>query len=72
MGVIPARTLVDVGFGVQTVLSPGQKIAFGIGVQNLTDTPQFSRTDDRNAGILPLRPRTLFVNLSLIHSAAPK
>jgi Fe(3+) dicitrate transport protein len=47
-------------------------VEFTGGVKNITDTRFFSRTDDRNAGILVGRPRTFYLNVGFAHDFLPK
>ncbi|TPV94245.1 MAG: hypothetical protein B7733_16190 [Myxococcales bacterium FL481] len=65
VGIVPPATLVDLGAGVRTPLTPTRRLEFGAGVLNVFDETWISRTDDRNAGILPQRPRTFFVHLGV-------
>lgn len=65
IGLVPAATTTDLGAGLRRAWNSSQWLEFGIGVNNVFDEAWISRTDDRNAGILPQRPRTIFVTVGL-------
>jgi Fe(3+) dicitrate transport protein len=53
-------------------LPTGWRLEFTGGIKNVTDTRYFTRTDDRNRGILVGRPRTFFLNVGVAHDFLPK
>jgi Fe(3+) dicitrate transport protein len=53
-------------------LPTGWRLEFTGGIKNVTDTRYFTRTDDRNRGILTGRPRTFFLNVGVAHDFLPK
>jgi Fe(3+) dicitrate transport protein len=71
-GPIPAYTLVNIWMRTQTALPNGWRLEFGGGVKNVGDVLYFSRTDDRNAGILAGRPRTYYLSVGFAHDFLPK
>jgi Fe(3+) dicitrate transport protein len=71
-GPIPAYTLVNLWMRMQTPLPNGWAIEFGGGIKNVGDVRYFSRTDDRNAGLLVGRPRTYYFNLGFAHDFLPR
>ncbi|NJK33181.1 MAG: TonB-dependent receptor, partial [Deltaproteobacteria bacterium] len=71
-GPIPDYTLVNVWARMQTPLPRGWRLEFTGGVKNVGDVRYFSRTDDRNAGILVGRPRTFYFNVGFAHDFLPK
>jgi outer membrane receptor for Fe3+-dicitrate len=67
VGPIDAHTLVDLTAGVRIESSSRGEVTLTLGVANLLQERWISRTDDRNRGILPQRPRTFFGTLSIRH-----
>ncbi|NVB43765.1 hypothetical protein G6O69_38565 [Pseudenhygromyxa sp. WMMC2535] len=52
-------------------LPRGWRLEFTGGIKNIADVRYFSRTDDRNAGILVGRPRTFYLNMGFAHDFLP-
>ncbi|PRP96752.1 Fe(3) dicitrate transport protein FecA precursor [Enhygromyxa salina] len=71
-GPIPAYAVVNLWARVQAPLPRGWRLEFTGGIKNVGDTRYFSRTDDRNAGILVGRPRTFYFNVGFAHDFLPK
>lgn len=71
-GVIPSYATVNVWTRTQTALPNGWRVEFGGGIKNVGDVRYFSRTDDRNAGIIVGRPRTYYISFGLAHDFLPK
>jgi Fe(3+) dicitrate transport protein len=71
-GPIPAYSIFNVWARMVAPLPTGWRVEFTGGIKNLTDTRYFSRTDDRNAGILVGRPRTFYFNVGFAHDFLPK
>lgn len=71
-GPIPAYTLVNLWTRMQTPLPNGWRLEFAGGIKNIGDVRWFSRTDDRNAGILLGRPRTFYLSVGFAHDFLPK
>ncbi|MFO7563534.1 MAG: TonB-dependent receptor [Enhygromyxa sp.] len=71
-GPIPAYTLVNLWTRMETPLPNGWRLEFAGGVKNVGDVRFFTRTDDRNAGILVGRPRTFYVSMGFAHDFLPK
>lgn len=71
-GPIPSYATVNVWTRMQTPLPRGWRLEFTGGIKNVGDTRYFSRTDDRNAGILAGRPRTFYFNVGFAHDFLPK
>ncbi|HVH98437.1 MAG TPA: TonB-dependent receptor [Enhygromyxa sp.] len=71
-GPIPAYTLVNLWMRMKAPLPNGWAVEFGGGVKNVGDLRYFSRTDDRNAGILTGRPRTYYLNVGFAHEFLPR
>jgi Fe(3+) dicitrate transport protein len=71
-GPIPSYALLNLWARVVAPLPTGWRLEFTGGIKNVTDTRYFSRTDDRNAGILTGRPRTFYLNLGFAHDFLPK
>jgi Fe(3+) dicitrate transport protein len=67
VGPIDEYTLVDLAAGVRIQSTSGGEVTLTLGVANLAQERWISRTDDRNRGILPQRPRTFFGTLSIRH-----
>ncbi|NVB43337.1 TonB-dependent receptor [Pseudenhygromyxa sp. WMMC2535] len=70
-GPIPAYTLVNLWTRMKTPLPRGWRLEFTGGIKNIADVRYFSRTDDRNAGILVGRPRTFYLNMGFAHDFLP-
>ncbi len=70
-GPIPAYGTVNLWARVHAPLPQGWRLEFTGGVKNVADTRYFSRTDDRNAGILAGRPRTFYLNVGFAHDFLP-
>jgi Fe(3+) dicitrate transport protein len=71
-GPTPAYSTLNVWARMIAPLPTGWRLEFTGGVKNITDTRYFTRTDDRNAGILVGRPRTFFLNVGFAHDFLPK
>jgi Fe(3+) dicitrate transport protein len=71
-GPIPAYSIFNLWARMVAPLPTGWRVEFTGGVKNITDTRYFSRTDDRNAGILVGRPRTFYFNVGFAHDFLPK
>lgn len=71
-GPIPAYTTVNLWARMRTPLPRGWRLEFTGGIKNVGDVRYFSRTDDRNAGILVGRPRTFYANIGFAHDFLPK
>lgn len=71
-GPIPAYTTVNLWTRMQTPLPSGWRLEFTGGIKNVGDVRFFTRTDDRNAGILVGRPRTYYLSLGFAHDFLPK
>jgi len=71
-GPIPAYTTVNVWTRMQTPLPSGWRLEFTGGIKNVGDVRFFTRTDDRNSGLLVGRPRTFYVSLGFAHDFLPK
>ena len=71
-GPIPAYATVNVWARMETPLATGWRLEFTGGIKNVADVRYFSRTDDRNAGILAGRPRTFYFNVGFAHDFLPK
>ncbi|HLT36833.1 MAG TPA: hypothetical protein VK034_11115, partial [Enhygromyxa sp.] len=65
-------TLVNLWTRMQTPLPNGWRLEFAGGIKNIADVRYFSRTDDRNAGILMGRPRTFYLSVGFAHDFLPK
>jgi Fe(3+) dicitrate transport protein len=72
VGPIPAYTLVNAWTRMQAPLPNGWRLEFTGGIKNIGDVRYFSRTDDRNAGILVGRPRTYYFSVGFVHDFLPK
>jgi Fe(3+) dicitrate transport protein len=71
-GPIPAYTLVNLWARMQTPLPNGWRLEFAGGIKNIGDVRFFTRTDDRNAGMLVGRPRTFYLSVGFAHDFLPK
>ncbi|KIG18111.1 Iron(III) dicitrate transport protein FecA [Enhygromyxa salina] len=71
-GPIPNYATINVWASMQTPLPQGWRLEFTGGIKNVGDARYFSRTDDRNAGILVGRPRTYYFNVGFAHDFLPK
>lgn len=71
-GPIPAYALVNLWTRMQTPLPNGWRLEFAGGVKNIADVRYFTRTDDRNAGMLLGRPRTFYLSVGFAHDFLPK
>jgi Fe(3+) dicitrate transport protein len=71
-GPIPAYTLCNLWMRMKSPLPNGWAIEFGGGVKNIGDVRYFSRTDDRNSGLLVGRPRTYYINVGFAHEFMPR
>ena len=68
IGQIPDYHLVNVWTRYRTADLPNfWQLEITAGIKNVGDVRYFTRTDDINAGILALRPRTFYVNLGFSH-----
>ncbi|PRP96157.1 TonB-dependent receptor family protein [Enhygromyxa salina] len=71
-GPIPDYATINVWASMQTPLATSWQLEFTTGIKNIGDARYFSRTDDRNAGILVGRPRTFYFNVGFAHDFLPK
>jgi Fe(3+) dicitrate transport protein len=71
-GPIPAYSVFNLWARMVAPLPTGWRLEFTGGVKNITNTLYFTRTDDRNAGILVGRPRTFYLNVGFAHDFLPK
>ncbi len=67
VGRLPAHALVHAHLGLRRRLASGTTVTLVGGVRNVLDARWSSRSDDRNGGVLPMAPRTLYVQLTLRH-----
>src|SRR5690606_25742874 len=65
-------TTVNLWGRMQAPLPNGWRLEFTGGIKNVGDVRYFSRTDDRNAGILVGRPRTYYLSVGFAHDFLPK
>ena len=70
-GPIPDYGLVNLWVRMRAPLPRQWRLEFTGGIKNVADTRYFSRTDDRNAGILVGRPRTFYLSVGLAHDFLP-
>ena len=61
VGPLPARALADVSLTYRISGRGNTLFEISAGLRNITDSEWFSRTDDRNRGLLAIRPRTFLV-----------
>lgn len=66
-GQIPDYFLMNMYARIRTPLGARTSFEATLGIKNLLDVRYFSRTDDRNAGILVQRPRTIYLNLGVAY-----
>lgn len=67
-GLIPAWTTLGAGLGASSLrVARGWTLRVALGVDNLLDQRQYSRTPDRNAGRVMLSPRRFRLSLGLEH-----
>lgn len=67
VGLIPSYTLWDAYARFEMLLPRYWAFNLTVGVKNILDAEWFYRTDDINLGILPQRPRTVYVTLDVKH-----
>jgi Fe(3+) dicitrate transport protein len=70
IGEIPAFLIADLFGGYGRSIRRGLAIAGNLAVKNLGNTTWYTRTSDRNSGILPLLPRTFYASL-MVHFGGP-
>ncbi|HEY8378387.1 MAG TPA: TonB-dependent receptor, partial [Nannocystis sp.] len=67
VGLMPAYTLMSAFVGYRAALPQGWRMEVTIGAKNLLNEQWFTRSDDINGGIMPMRPRTFYFNLGFAH-----